>query len=122
MKRIPIILLACLLLAGCVKTVTRQELDSAIRSHAHETVTWVSYAGSQDGFHYVHHSHTLGADAYRIAESELEIENPFPVTKDKSRWRPMKKHWQVWGITEMKGPSQQPARAVTQESARSAAP
>jgi hypothetical protein len=96
-------LFACVLLTGCVKTVTRTQLDAAIQAHAHETVTWVSYAGSQDGFHYLHHSYTLGSDAYRISESELQIDNPFPLTKDKEKWRPLKKHWEAWGgnlITE----------------------
>lgn len=97
MKKIAALLLAGLLVTGCVKTVNRQELDDAIHSHDHETVSWVSYAGSQDGFHYVRHGHTTGSDIYRIAESDLKIDGPFPLTKDEGKWRTLKKHWELWG-------------------------
>ena len=84
------------LLCGCVKDVTRQELDAAIGSHAHETVTWVSYAGSKDGHHYLRHSYTLGSTDYRIADSELHIDAPFPLTSDVTKWRLLKQHWEWW--------------------------
>ena len=96
-KNAGLLFMAGLLLTGCVKTVNRQELDAAIHSHEHETVSWVSYAGSKDGFHYIQHGHTIGSDNYRIAESDLKIDNPFPLTKDEGKWRTLKKNWELWG-------------------------
>ena len=111
-KILPILLFATLLFTGCVKTVGRQELDAAIHSHDHETVSWVSYVGSRDGYHYILHSHTVGSDMYRIAESGLKIEAPFPLTKDQGKWRPLKKNGEVWGLAEMITSSQSGLRKV----------
>jgi len=97
MKKIALLFMAGLLVTGCVKTVNRQELDAAIHSHDHETVSWVSYAGSKDGFHYIRHGHTIGSDIYRIAESDLKIDVPFPLTNDEGKWRTLKKHGEFWG-------------------------
>ena len=96
MKRFAIIIMTCALLVGCVATVTRTELDAAVAAHDHETVNSVSYAGSKDGYHYLIHGYTLGSTAYRIPESEFVIYNPFPLTKDESKWRPLKHNWEMW--------------------------
>ena len=96
MKRFAIIIMTCALLVGCVTTVTRTELDAAVAAHDHETVNSVSYAGSKDGYHYLIHGYTLGSTAYRIPESEFVIYNPFPLTKDESKWRPLKHNWEMW--------------------------
>ena len=88
--------MTCALLVGCVTTVTRTELDAAVTAHDHETVNSVSYAGSKDGYHYLIHGYTLGSTAYRIPESEFVIYNPFPLTKDESKWRPLKHNWEMW--------------------------
>lgn len=96
-KNAALLFVVGLLLTGCVKTVNRQELDAAIHSHDHETVSWVSYVGSKDGFHYIRHGHTIGSDIYRIAESDLKIDNPFPLTKDEGKWRTLKTNWEFWG-------------------------
>ena len=97
MKRNILIFAAmCGILCGCVKTVTRPEVDAAIQSRAHETVNWVSYMGTLKGFHYLRHKHTIGSHTYRIAEAEITIDSPFPLTKDESMWRPLKKHWEGW--------------------------
>ena len=98
MKKITALLfMAGLLLAGCVKTVNRPELYAAIHSHDRETASWVSYIGSKDGFHYIRHGHTLGSDIYRIAESDLKIDDPFPLTKDEGKWRNLKENGEFWG-------------------------
>ena len=91
------LLLIVLLITGCIRTVTRQELDQRISAHDAETVNWVDYAGTTDGFHYLYHSYTLGSAAYRIPVSQLRIESVFPLTKDRKKWRPLKKHWDIWG-------------------------
>lgn len=94
-------LFATLLLTGCVKTVSRQELDAAIHSRDHETVSWVRYAGSKDGYHYIFHGRTIGSDMYRIAESGLKIDAPFPLTKDQGKWRTLKQNGEIWGRAKM---------------------
>lgn len=100
MKKL-VILFACLTLSGCIKTVSRQDLDNSINAHAHETVSSVWYAGSQDGYHSLHHGHTLGSDAFRIQESQFQIADPFPLTKDETKWRILKKNWDIWWSPDM---------------------
>jgi hypothetical protein len=108
MKKIASLLfMAGLLLTGCVKTVNRQELDAAIHSYDHETVSWVSYVGSKDGFHYIRHGDTIGSDMYRIAESDLNIDRPFSLTKNEGQWRTLKKNWEFWGTRAIITNSQQ---------------
>ena len=84
--------------AGCVSTVNRSEFDKAVWKHRAETINSVLYMGSRDAHHYIRHGHTLGAQTYRLPEKEIFISNPFPLTKDKSKWRALKKHWEGWSI------------------------
>jgi hypothetical protein len=100
------------LLTGCIKTVSRQELNTAIHSHDHETVSWVNYVGSHEGFHYIRHGHAIGVDTYRIAESDFKIDDPFPLTKNERKWRTLKKSWDLWGCTELRTNSQQNAASL----------
>jgi len=90
------LLLATLIIAGCVTTVTTSQLNKAVAKHNMETINWVSYMGSKDGYHYLRHGHSLCAKTYRIQEQDLRIDNPYPFTSDDSKWRPLKNNWEGW--------------------------
>lgn len=83
---------------GCTHTVTMDQLQQKNMEHMTETVDWWYYMGSEDGYHYFRQVHTIGSGTYRVADSELAISDPFPLTGDKSKWVPL-----PWGTTEACG-------------------
>ena len=84
------------LLAGCAHTVTPTELDAAIAKHNVETVNSVVYMGTKDGYHYLRHNVIYGGRTYRVAADLINIETPFPLTRDEKKWISLKKHWEGW--------------------------
>jgi hypothetical protein len=103
-------MLSCLLAASCATTVNRADFDAAIARHDTETINWVWYMGTKDGYHYLRHRHTIGAHTYRIAVAELPIADPFPLTRDETKWRPLTRHWEPWGTAGgLTGPSPTPS-------------
>ena len=102
----PIIFLAiATIFSGCVHTITRTELDAAIAKHNVETVNSLVYMGTRDGYHYLRHSVIYGSKTYRVATDLLNIENPFPLTRDEEKWIPLKKHWEMWPPASTEAPS-----------------
>jgi hypothetical protein len=91
---------------GCaarVQTVTMTQLSTAIQSHSHERLNDVSYAGTQQGCHYIVQSLSTGSVMYRVPVSELDVENPFPVTSDKTEWRHLR--WNLEPAADSEGSS-----------------
>jgi hypothetical protein len=96
-KRICLLCIFCaVLFIGCVTTVSRPELDARIYDHATETINGVYYMGSKDGYNYIVNITTLRSKKYRIKDNELHIDNPFPLTRDKEKWRLLKGNSDIW--------------------------
>jgi hypothetical protein len=98
-KKMPryLLIILCLLFAGCItRTLSSPQLDARVAKHAHETVNWLDYMGTQNGFHYIRHSYTLGARTYRIPVEQMHVSDPFPVNPDRRAWRPLKRHAERW--------------------------
>lgn len=81
---------------GCVTTVSRPELNARIYDHVTETINSVWYMGSKDGYNYIVNMTALRWKKYRIQDNELHIDNPFPLTRDKEKWRLLKGHRDIW--------------------------
>ncbi len=97
MARLPVIILACVPFVGCVtRTISSPQLDAQVAKHVHETVNWLDYMGTRDGFHYIRHSYTVGSKTYRIPVEQMHIEDPFPLTHDRHFWRPLKRYSESW--------------------------
>jgi hypothetical protein len=80
--------LICVAFCGCAThTVTRSELSAAMSKHSMETIYQVRYMGSESDFNYLSIKHTVGTERFRIMKSEFPISDPFPLTKDSSKWR-----------------------------------
>jgi len=89
----PWILCGLLVLGGCAshpQTVTRPQLQAIIDDDAKLSGSWVSYAGTKDGYQYVVHGLGSGSRTYRVPTAELPMENPFPYSTDSSAWRPLR--------------------------------
>lgn len=95
-RRIILFSLAVVLCGCATKTITSHQLDVRVAKHAHETVNWLDYMGTSDGFHYIQHSYTLGSRTYRIPADQMHISDPFQFTRDSSASRPLKRHTEVW--------------------------
>lgn len=95
--------LSLIFIMGCISaaTVTRHELDNRISKHDVETVNWVSYMGTKDRYHYIFNGYTLGSNTYRIHENEFQIDDPFPLTQNRKKWRTLKKNWGIWSTKDM---------------------
>jgi hypothetical protein len=97
MPRYLIILLLYLPLGGCItRTLSSPQLDARVAKHGHETVNWLDYMGTRNGFHYIRHSYTIGSRTYRIPVEQMYVSDPFPLTSDRRAWRPLKRHAENW--------------------------
>ena len=48
----------------------------------------MAYMGSKGKYHYFHHYRiSMMKREYRVLKDELPIDDPFPLTEDKSQWR-----------------------------------
>lgn len=70
-------------LCSCTTTTTStvEALRKFSYEHRHETFLR-RYMGSKGGYHYIHCTYQI----FRIPESQLTIEKPFPLTKDYKKW------------------------------------
>ena len=82
---IPFFFLAC----KQVETVSKQQLTEMIKEGKEPKVAIWYYAGTDEDFHYFI-LHDLDSDVmYRIATSEMEIKDRFPLTDDQKKWKVM---------------------------------
>jgi hypothetical protein len=86
-----LVTISLLILAGCVRTLTRNELDGLTRKQIGYTVAEWHYMGSKKGYHYFNCSGIVlwEGGKYRILRDNLDIPHPFAYTTDSSRWRLM---------------------------------
>ena len=69
------------------KEVSGEELRSLMTPRGKLIGKW-HYAGSRGEHHFFSHE-VLGRDIYRVLKSEYEVEDTFPLTPLKSKWRSM---------------------------------
>ena len=77
-------------LGGCVKTLTQKEWAVKFDSDRIDSAcTGRHYIGTANGFHYFHEEWAdwIPDNDYRVLESSLPVEDPFPLTSDRARWR-----------------------------------
>ena len=86
------LLLSFLCACSTATTTTRDDLLTAYKKHEFETINALIYMGGKDGYHYIKHTRALRSKTYRIAENEFTIANPFPLTKDSKKWKPITLH------------------------------
>jgi hypothetical protein len=65
-------------------------LQAIINRHATESGSWVRYAGTQDGYHYLVNNHALSSRTYRVAATELRIADTLPYTNARKAWRSLR--------------------------------
>ncbi|MEM6911351.1 MAG: hypothetical protein AAF555_07180 [Verrucomicrobiota bacterium] len=75
------------LLAGCAQVINPWDLARIDRqSEARGLSRWF-YAGSDSGWHVLENHDGRTWRRYRIAEDDLLIEAPFPLTETRREWR-----------------------------------
>ena len=81
-------LITALLLCGCVRETTTQELDDLVTRYQMNTVaTAVYYAGSDDDFDYFYLDVPLGKnEAVKVQRGKPDLSRRFPATRDKEKW------------------------------------
>jgi hypothetical protein len=91
-KSCVIVLLSVLVLSGCsgeAETVSCSELKARSTKWQEPKVARWQYQGTKDNFHYFYFEDLPPGhfESYRVAASEIQIRDTFPLTSDQKKWR-----------------------------------
>jgi len=85
MKYLPLFLIV-FAISCSTRTWTQTEFRDLHERTNHMTVT-LYYKGSKEGDNYFQHVHVPGKISFRMKDDDFPVDNPFPYTKDRTKWR-----------------------------------